>query len=56
MSLLLMLLQVSGDWVLVWSIADNTTNMDTWKNLTSSHVEFRIHSDIIEYTERNMFL
>lgn len=56
MSLLLMPLQVSGEWVLVWSISDNTTDMTEWRNLTSSHVELRIHADGVEYLERNMFL
>nr|BAR88534.1 pufferfish saxitoxin and tetrodotoxin binding protein type 2_6_33 [Takifugu pardalis] len=46
---------VSGDWVLVWSVA-NTTERWICENLTSSYVEFKLHSDIIEYTERNLFL
>uniref|UniRef100_A0A674MIY7 Pufferfish saxitoxin and tetrodotoxin binding protein type n=1 Tax=Takifugu rubripes TaxID=31033 RepID=A0A674MIY7_TAKRU len=46
---------VSGDWVLVWSVA-NTTERWICENLTSSYVEFKLHSDIIEYTERSLFL
>nr|QRX85582.1 tribytltin binding protein type 1 [Takifugu flavidus] len=45
---------VSGDWVLVWSIDENSTISDDWKKLKSSHVEQRIHSGVIDYTERNM--
>ncbi|TWW65903.1 Saxitoxin and tetrodotoxin-binding protein 2 [Takifugu flavidus] len=45
---------VSGDWVLVWSIVENSTISDDWKKLKSSHVELRIHSGVIVLNERNM--
>nr|BAR88516.1 tribytltin binding protein type 2 [Sphoeroides pachygaster] len=45
----------SGDWVLVWFVADNTTK-ETWKNLTSTYAEVRVHADGLMYTERNMLM
>ncbi|XP_029700484.1 saxitoxin and tetrodotoxin-binding protein 1-like [Takifugu rubripes] len=45
---------VSGDWVLVWSIDENSTISDDWKKLKSSHVQLRIHSGVIDFTEMNM--
>nr|BAR88537.1 pufferfish saxitoxin and tetrodotoxin binding protein type 1_8_147 [Takifugu snyderi] len=45
---------VSGDWVLVWSIIENSTISDDWKKLKSSHVELRVHSGVIVLNERNM--
>ncbi|XP_056877029.1 saxitoxin and tetrodotoxin-binding protein 2-like [Takifugu flavidus] len=45
---------VSGDWVLVWSVAENISTSNEWTKLKSSHVELRIHSGVIVLNERNM--
>uniref|UniRef100_A0A674NTI3 Pufferfish saxitoxin and tetrodotoxin binding protein type n=1 Tax=Takifugu rubripes TaxID=31033 RepID=A0A674NTI3_TAKRU len=45
---------VSGDWVMVWSIAENISTSNEWTKLKSSHVELRIHSGVIVLNERNM--
>ncbi|KAM9332788.1 saxitoxin and tetrodotoxin-binding protein 1-like [Pholidichthys leucotaenia] len=45
---------IFGDWVLVWSMANEDT---LWDDITTSHVELRLHSDnkTIQYDERNRF-
>uniref|UniRef100_H3C4T7 Tribytltin binding protein type 2b n=1 Tax=Tetraodon nigroviridis TaxID=99883 RepID=H3C4T7_TETNG len=48
--------RLSGDWVLLWSSSGNTTELEMWRNLTSSHVELKLHKDTITYNERNLFL
>ncbi|GLD70148.1 saxitoxin and tetrodotoxin-binding protein 2-like protein [Lates japonicus] len=49
--------KVFGDWVLVWSIADNQQGWDLLPNITSSHVELRLLADnkTIVFTERNLY-
>nr|BAR88527.1 tribytltin binding protein type 2_1 [Lagocephalus gloveri] len=49
--------RVSGDWVLVWSqdTAENGTDVDLWKKLLTTYTEFRLHSDILTSTDRNLF-
>uniref|UniRef100_A0A3Q3WWW0 Uncharacterized protein n=1 Tax=Mola mola TaxID=94237 RepID=A0A3Q3WWW0_MOLML len=51
-----LLLQVVGDWVLVWSVAVTDVNLNFLKYLTSSHVEFRLLDDnnTIVFNERNL--
>uniref|UniRef100_A0A672YRJ2 Uncharacterized protein n=1 Tax=Sphaeramia orbicularis TaxID=375764 RepID=A0A672YRJ2_9TELE len=52
------LLQVYGDWVLVWAVSDNPKGHEILQNTTSSHVEMKLQPDnkTIEYNERNMYL
>lgn len=50
------LLQIAGDWVLVWSVAAAPKAFDVLKNLSSSYTEFQILPDnnTIMFTESNM--
>ncbi|XP_012734750.2 saxitoxin and tetrodotoxin-binding protein 1 [Fundulus heteroclitus] len=49
--------EIYGAWVLVWSVSDHEIGHGLLRNLTSSHVEFKLLADnkTIEYIERNMF-
>ncbi|KAM9385896.1 saxitoxin and tetrodotoxin-binding protein 2-like [Pholidichthys leucotaenia] len=46
--------KIFGDWVLVWSVANDHS---VWDDISTSHVELRLHSDnkTIQYHERNRF-
>ncbi|KAK9527088.1 hypothetical protein VZT92_015750 [Zoarces viviparus] len=37
--------KVYGDWVMVWCVADHQEAWDQMQNISSSHVEFRLHQD-----------
>ncbi|XP_062266268.1 saxitoxin and tetrodotoxin-binding protein 1-like [Platichthys flesus] len=47
--------QIFGDWVLVWATTDIPEGWSIYPNITSSHVELRLHADnkTIEFNERN---
>ncbi|XP_060948369.1 saxitoxin and tetrodotoxin-binding protein 1-like [Limanda limanda] len=47
--------QIFGDWVLVWATTDIPEGWNMYPNITSSHVELRLHADnkTIEFNERN---
>ncbi|XP_059206338.1 saxitoxin and tetrodotoxin-binding protein 1-like [Centropristis striata] len=49
--------KIFADWVLVWSVMDQTTGLDEWINFTSSHVELRLLPDnhTVTFSERNVF-
>ncbi|XP_029282199.1 saxitoxin and tetrodotoxin-binding protein 1-like [Cottoperca gobio] len=49
--------EISGDWVLVWSVSNKQIGWDLNMNLSSSHVEFRLLPDnnTVMFTERNLF-
>ncbi|XP_068424941.1 saxitoxin and tetrodotoxin-binding protein 1-like [Clinocottus analis] len=48
--------EVMADWVLVWSVADHQEAWDLVQNLSSSHVETRMHHDnTIVLREWNLF-
>ncbi|XP_031175672.1 saxitoxin and tetrodotoxin-binding protein 1-like, partial [Sander lucioperca] len=51
-------LQIFGDWVLVWSVTDHDKGNALALNVTSSHVEFRLHDDnkMVMFTERTKFI
>ncbi|XP_054461598.1 saxitoxin and tetrodotoxin-binding protein 1-like isoform X2 [Anoplopoma fimbria] len=50
--------EIYGDWVLVWSVTDHQEGWDLVANISSSHVELRLHQDntTIILKERNMFI
>ncbi|XP_075931716.1 saxitoxin and tetrodotoxin-binding protein 1-like [Anarhichas minor] len=50
--------KVYGDWVLVWSVGDHQEAWDLLPNISSSHVEFRLHQDntTVLFKERNLFM
>uniref|UniRef100_A0A3Q3BIS1 Saxitoxin and tetrodotoxin-binding protein 1-like n=1 Tax=Kryptolebias marmoratus TaxID=37003 RepID=A0A3Q3BIS1_KRYMA len=52
------LLQIFGDWVLVWSVSNHDLGHGLLENLLSSHVEFKLDNDnkTIDYIERNQFV
>lgn len=50
----MLLLQVTGDWVLVWSTSENATEHENWNNIISSHVELRLHGNVLTFDEKNM--
>ncbi|KAK9528394.1 hypothetical protein VZT92_012557 [Zoarces viviparus] len=50
--------KIYGDWVLVWSVADLPEHWDLLLNISSSHVEFRLHQDnnTVLIEERNLYM
>ncbi|XP_034400430.1 saxitoxin and tetrodotoxin-binding protein 1-like [Cyclopterus lumpus] len=50
--------KIVGDWVLVWSVTDHPEGWDVLPNISSSHVEFRLHRDnrTVLFKERNLHL
>ncbi|XP_053303356.1 saxitoxin and tetrodotoxin-binding protein 1 [Pleuronectes platessa] len=48
--------QIFGDWVLVWATTDIPAGWSIYPNISSSHVELRLHADnkTIEFNERNL--
>ncbi|XP_068565495.1 saxitoxin and tetrodotoxin-binding protein 1-like [Cebidichthys violaceus] len=50
--------EVYGDWVLVWSVADHQEAWDLLPNVSSSHVEIRLHQDntTVLLKERNLYM
>ncbi|XP_035858438.1 saxitoxin and tetrodotoxin-binding protein 2-like [Sander lucioperca] len=50
--------KIFGDWVLVWSVTDHDKGNALALNVTSSHVEFRLHDDnkMVMFTERTKFM
>lgn len=53
----LLLLQIFGDWVLVWSVSDHEKGSELLDRVTSSHVELQLLPDneTITYNERNLY-
>lgn len=52
-----LLLQVIGDWVLVWSAAVTEPSLVFLKHLTTSHVEFQFlddNNETLVFTEKNL--
>ena len=52
-----LLLQVIGDWVLVWSAAVTEPSLVFLKQLTTSHVEFQFlddNNETLVFTEKNL--
>ncbi|XP_039676286.1 saxitoxin and tetrodotoxin-binding protein 1-like isoform X2 [Perca fluviatilis] len=48
--------KIFGDWVLVWSVTDHDQGNALIRNVTSSHVELRLHDDnkTVMVTVRNV--